>query len=95
MAHTPGPWWVNMFASRRTSGEVENFEILADDEFPICDMVGTGSCTLANAHLIASAPDMLHALEDIASLLDDENYDARNECIAIARTAIKKTKGGQ
>lgn len=94
MAHTPGPWVINKFVSRRSSGEVENFEILADDEFPICDMVGTGSCTLANAHLVASAPDMLDALEDIASLLNDGDYNARGECIAIARATIKKTKGG-
>jgi hypothetical protein len=56
----------------------------------VCDSFGGLSDeTLANARLIASAPDLLAALERLAHpMADDDDLD-------YAREVIAKAKGGQ
>ena len=82
MNHTPGPW--------RTTG----LNVRAGDAL-ICyatnhweDDLTPESERQANAHLIASAPDLLSALERLAHpMADDDDLDH-------ARAIIAKAKGG-
>jgi hypothetical protein len=90
--HTPGPW---------------SFEEL-NGILEIIDETGLGTIAqlltiesgiseedIANARLISAAPDMLSALETIASRMS-ENADGRElygDWIAIAEEAINKAKG--
>jgi len=58
--HTPGPWVVHTFT---ISGK-EKLEVL--------DATGTNACVQVNANLIAAAPAMYEALQDIVEGLTDE-----------------------
>lgn len=99
--HTPGPWLVNFeqnkFDSRHSKVQVVDGSsaslnngglplVLANvNAMPFNDE----SVPLANAHLIAAAPDLLAALERLAHPMaddDDLNY---------ARAIIAKAKGQQ
>jgi hypothetical protein len=97
--HTPGPWLVNFeqnkFDSRRSKVQVVDGSsaslnngglplVLANvNAMPFNDE----SVPLANAHLIASAPDLLSALERLAHpMADDDDLD-------YARAIIRKAKG--
>lgn len=57
--HTPGPWQIN--GSHIYSADPER-EIIAQAQAPNL---------IANAHLIAAAPEMLEALKQVADLLRD------------------------
>jgi hypothetical protein len=98
-SHTPGPWLVNFeqnkFDSRRSKVQVVDGSsaslnngglplVLANvNAMPFNDE----SVPLANAHLIASAPDLLAALERLAHpMADDDDLD-------YARAVIAKAKG--
>ena len=83
--HTPAPWHVSRHA---TPDYAPQFGIYAED--------GNGrdlaivTSNEANANLIAAAPAMLAALEEIAAENEDDVSD-RDElirCAKIARTAI-------
>lgn len=90
--HTPGPWGLEGteqfgFAIRGTAPGK-----------PIADNIGT----LANARLIAQAPALLEALEDLVPLAkramgqannDGAEYDSDGE-LAEARDAIKAAEKG-
>jgi hypothetical protein len=97
--HTPGPWLVNFeqnkFDSRHSKVQVVDGSsaslnngglplVLANvNAMPFNDE----SVPLANAHLIASAPDLLSALERLAHpRADDDDLD-------YARAVIRKAKG--
>ena len=98
MSHTPGPWLVNFeqnkFDSRHSKVQVVDGSsaslnngglplVLANvNAMPFNDE----SEPLANAHLIASAPDLLAALERLAHpMADDEDLDYAREVIAKAK----------
>ena len=98
---TPGPWLVNFeqnkFDSRRSKVQVVDGSsaslnngglplVLANvNAMPFNDE----SVPLANAHLIASAPDLLSALERLTHpMADDDDLD-------FAREVIAKARGGQ
>ena len=56
MTHTPGPWWA---CQPGTYGPEWNVE----DSFGLtCKVYGDDDSAVANAHLIAAAPEMLAAL---------------------------------
>lgn len=103
---TPGPWRVGM-----ESGHNANVITAVSDGDGIClvygipqnrkvDEVGTSS-GIANAHLIAAAPDLMEALErllnaylNIADSGDAGNWDAEKESeVVTARAAIAKAYG--
>ena len=81
--HTPGPWTI-------LSGTYENgkqFKVVGDESFYA--MVGgdkqsmTSGETLANARLVAAAPDLLAALEKAHGLLSDlesDIHEAGKDC---------------
>jgi hypothetical protein len=100
-SHTPGPWLVNFeqnkFDSRHSKVQVVDGSsaslnngglplVLADvNAMPFNDE----SEPLANATLIASAPDLLSALERLAHpMADDDDLN-------FARAIIAKAKGQQ
>lgn len=96
--HTPGPWLVNFeqnkFDSRHSKVQVVDGSsaslnngglplVLANvNAMPFNDE----SEPLANAHLIAAAPDLLAALERLAHpMADDDDLDYAREVIAKAK----------
>ncbi len=104
--HTPGPWFRTKSGNRLSSA----FQIVAGADgngdpnqlvatvHPAAITIDHEPCdeTRANARLISAAPDMLSALETLASRMS-ENADGRElygDWIAIAEEAINKAKGG-
>ena len=97
-SHTPGPWVI------KDSPKYTLVEIiggLADriakvdlciNENPNGKWIPDSSQTMANARLIASAPDLLKALQDILAPLGEDDYV---DCWQYqnARNAIAKAKG--
>lgn len=56
----------------------------------------TGGAPVANAHLVAAAPDLLDALEWLVALLPDPDLDRdtiQRRHVMAARAAIAKAKG--
>jgi hypothetical protein len=99
--HTPGPWKVEFNAPMAA---IPGHLIKADNtaETPIAllwEGGGTkgGPTQIANARLIAAAPELLEALEHMVAVSNwattiqsEEQYDAM---IANAEAAIRKAKG--
>lgn len=104
--HTPGPWRLDDYNTIRADRPND------DDAVPIatwtCSPLGldhAGSCTrpviwdeaVANARLIAAAPDLLEALELLCAKFDIFEGEPFHNCSdspwAIARAAIAKAKG--
>jgi len=95
--HTPGPWRFN-------GDEVVQYINGSLGDPTVCSLVGVGGDSyaededefMANAHLIAAAPDMLYALEDLlATVAAHDGPKSIDELGVIGRamTAIKKAKG--
>ena len=88
--HTKGPWRLSE----------EKFSTLYVEPF-ICAIFGTDKMAEANARLIAAAPELLEALEDMVALAADAMRAAqRDGCeyaieaeLSSARAAIAKAKG--
>ena len=86
-AHTPGPWTVG--GDTQFMNQVEIWPAIG------C-AYGVGPEVIANAHLIAAAPDLLEALEAIVEALsnfDEEGLIEHAQQIIDARDAIKKARG--
>ena len=102
--HTPSPWVVchsekPTFISH-TTGVYRQPD--SDDErvIALCDqdLLLSSDEQLANARLIAAAPELLEALEELDRLLDYTksgafSHDDRAECLGLARAAITKARG--
>ena len=95
--HTPGPWWIGIETDK---GEVE---VVSDDRPYIC-MVLPGAIdglTLANARLIAAAPELLEALTNVLDALGalTKRHELLNfmdeEDAEQVWTAIAKATGAQ
>lgn len=96
--HTQGPWsittdYIGIYDSKG--------RCIADMDSESSPEIGLDE-TLANARLIAAAPDMLAALEDMLTVfravadLDDEGFDpdgCEYSCVIEASAAIAKAKG--
>jgi hypothetical protein len=91
--HTPGPWFVNWAGSGRDGklvydevyvyapySGVEDIAVAADIADPI-----TGKPSYANACLIASAPDLLAALQGVLRVADRATVEFDAGRAAIAR----------
>lgn len=94
--HTPGPWKINNFFITAKHGHRMN-SVVADVDRHAWT---TSDEIRANCHLIAAAPDLLEALENLEVLLDliasDESVNSEyqiNDFKDIARAAIAKAKG--
>lgn len=82
-AHTPGPW---IAASARSS--VVGLPIVASCGYAIANSHQPGDEGLANARLIAAAPDLLVALQGVLRVADRKTDE-----FAAARAAIAKATG--
>jgi hypothetical protein len=80
--HTPGPW-----GDDRKPVVVRGLTWVAHANYPTI----TGE---ANARLIAAAPDMLEALEDLLNYVGGWDAPADHPC-GRARAAIAKARGTQ
>ena len=88
MNHTIGPWRVDRANPGPTTGE---WMIAGGKPGYLAEVRDCGSGDVqANARLIASAPDLLAALENIA-VMDADNPCAR-ACADMARAAIKAAR---
>lgn len=97
--HTPGPWMVTKHGTPDYAPQYGIYSIAATSDFVI---VKSGE---DDARLIAAAPDLLKALEDLVDtveqdqaamqdhMLDCTNPEACSLCMA--RAAIKQAKGEQ
>lgn len=89
--HTPGPWAVTDCAIGGPSVTAGKSVIADIRTFGGVHVNGEQNTkTLANASLIAAAPDLLDALEALADYVDERSGD--NECRPLenARAAIAK-----
>ena len=103
--HTPGPWLVetrkHVYAIKDTKGQ----DLTYQDTEPQTDggsVTSRGRSeneTLANAHLIAAAPELLSALETCVSELNQIAFIQKDklaaEAIQKAHAAIAKAKGSE
>uniref|UniRef100_A0A6M3LR29 Uncharacterized protein n=1 Tax=viral metagenome TaxID=1070528 RepID=A0A6M3LR29_9ZZZZ len=88
--HTPGPW------KRAGHGNgKQELSIFRNDGKEIACI--RGEAQLADARLIAAAPELLYALREIVSQIDQGGSGgkvfSRDACIAAARAAIAKAEG--
>ncbi len=104
---TPGPWTVPHFASERvTCGCGYVFSQYQRGMGAICEVLfdhgqecggeqEDRATATANAHLIASAPDLLAALTELVRLQDaaDTSYVAKVKAWTVARDAIANATG--
>jgi hypothetical protein len=83
MAHTPGPWRAEL--GDVPYAEFENEAWIVDcDAHSVCTLDGPADCNMANAHLIAAAPDLLAACE-IALEASEHEHVRKALRAAIAR----------
>lgn len=84
MSHTPGPWTL-----RPMSMNIDGYGVESLGEVKsIC----TGTKTIADARLIAAAPEMLAKLEILYRLLSDERFRFP-KCASSVLLTINKAKG--
>lgn len=92
-AHTPGPWLTEMVPCGMGCCEMFSVHVESHEAKPIAQVNHHNAVwfpqgmTEANAALIAAAPDLLAALEQISSHGEAWSQE-------IARAAIAKAKGG-
>jgi len=97
--HTPGPWEVATFDGPNEYASIES----ENESVRICD-IPSWPCAVdemrANAHLIASAPDLLSTLEGLLKIAEKQlDQSATHEgllncqALANAREALRKAKG--
>lgn len=110
--HTPGPWTINAYGYYESSGTATGRQhvaiskhdspavsgyLISAPNSTIAEIKGTNS-RLPDAHLIASAPELVELLQDAEfqlSRLTGENLLAYARTFsALARQAIAKAKGG-
>lgn len=86
---TPGPWEAGR-ADTRTESTVYGKWIYAGNMYLAMVQENSDADTMANARLIAAAPDLLAACE---ALYDDQRGPL-TEAMKMAEAAIKKARGG-
>lgn len=97
--HTPGPWML-------TEGDRFDKEMVITTQHRLDESIGcicemdvyfTGQIGIeqeANARLIAAAPELLEALQNMLGLTEASDYMALSEIEQQARAAIVKATGG-
>lgn len=92
MKHTPGPWTIEGDTIRNTNQEII---CLAGGRYGYRRDKSGREEIQANAHLIASAPEMLKALKELHRILyEDEGYALYNPKMKQAEKLINKIEGG-
>ena len=85
--HTPGPWEVKQFGGPQISGPAGYAVRTMWGALHVDDLQGQDA---ANARLIAAAPDLLEALEE---LIGDTEWGCYRATYLKARAAIAKARG--
>ena len=91
--HTPGPWTIKFFRSIEPNHALicaEDWHDFASVVVRFCGDDTDDATGLANARLIAAAPDLLAALEELCLAPNKHRPDEYWEA---ARAAIAKAKG--
>lgn len=89
-AHTPGPWHIEIKSPMTVYKEACYAIYGKDGLLPIVTIPITGHETDADADLIAAAPELLEALEEV---LDTDSHSGWGEVHHKALQLIKKIKG--
>jgi len=87
MSHTPGPW---RWYSRRAIEAREQTVLVGDCGLPSCGRTEL-FVSDADARLIAAAPDLLAACQDLLKVAT--SYDYKGGSAARANAAIAKAEG--
>ncbi len=83
MEHTPGPWkWFN-------DGDLAN----SDGKMVLRPDANRGIPTDADAALIAAAPDLLKACDELCADLTQQGYQLRTHPFDKMLLAVRKAKG--
>ena len=90
MKHTPGPWRIG---TAPPNGEQAIGTIRGMMVAVATTGVGMEKETLANARLIAAAPELLEALRGMLEVFGDEFGIGSSETCDAARAAIAKSTG--
>ena len=102
--HTPGPWLVDDYLSRAHDGYEEGTRCITTTDGVLVALTARGGKVVRHendAKLIASAPDMLAALQDVLARIEDVNQWWMNEPTkggldvkmiraAVARAAVRR-----
>ena len=91
MKFTPGPWAVEIGPGRPEDGTV--VEVLSKSGECIADVYVAADSHVADADLIAAAPDLYDALEAMLEADDAEDFEAFSVAIVAARAALAKARG--
>ena len=87
--HTQGEW-----VSKQTHQNYEEFFIMIKHDHGLSRLDNkSGAFSEANARLIASAPDLLKALEKIVSWIETNNINIENYPWHTVQKALIKAKG--
>jgi hypothetical protein len=94
MSHTPAPWTVSELDA---GGEVSEYHIFIEPGVAVIErkVEGKDQCDMADARLIAAAPDLLEALQKLLSHGTFDDYPNTIEWYAVrdARAAIARATG--
>lgn len=85
--HTPGPW------KHERVGKTGNVYVRCSDGFQPNDLFRSDEERLANARLIAAAPDLLEAAKHLSCCDFPDEVDFRCDGCNAARAAIAKAEG--
>ena len=83
LQHTPGPWKFSLF-------DGEPNVALVQMRHGFATVHGTRVGRVANAHLMAAAPDLLSALREIVDIESQSTDPEIRSAVNQARSAIKK-----
>ena len=99
MAHTPGPWEWDAGSPHILNAPSASMDGSRMDEASMVVMMSGAArkrITTDNARLIAAAPELLAALEElhrVDCLVDDAYYAQHDAAMQTARAAIAKARG--
>lgn len=102
--YTPGPWKHEVWDYPSATPPRKELEIVTDDALLATIAWDEGRDNpytikhdeaMANAHLIAAAPDLLEALEAVETELLSDRFNLSGQTQDQIRAAIIKAKGGQ
>ena len=89
--HTPGPWFVETIA-RLSGREVTQVSAFSEDGNRILCCEVNSFNNIEDARLIAAAPDLLRALQNIIDSTDEGNAAILDSLVIDARAVIVKAK---
>jgi hypothetical protein len=92
--HTPGPWKTGDSDYKIIIGPHTRFRGKSLAGIALIDETDDNSEDLANARLIAAAPDLLRSLIYISARLQHGGRAAKSDCLTQCQWAIAKATGG-